>query len=259
MITILSDKESKLVEFISSKLNLSKKKAKEIIDQKRVFVNNKIVWISSYTIKPNDLITILSSKDGSYEIIYQDDDFIVISKGPNIVVDQEKLSLENILKKDFQNQDIKAIHRIDKDTTGLVLFAKNIQVFEYMKKNWKNVQKIYYCISYNEANFDFREIDLPIDGKIACSTVVNISKKNGLSLFKVRIFTGRKHQIRIHLSKIGYPILGDYIYGPKKSNILVNRPMLHSYKIEFDYKGKTMSFVSPLPSDMKGIILKYRL
>jgi len=255
-----ADQQCKLIDFLASKLSLSKNKVKSIIDRKKVFVNDKIVWIASYTLKPNDKIFVLPENDQNktFEIIFEDQNFIIVNKGCNLVVNESFDSLENKVRKMYGN-DVMALHRIDKDTTGVVVFAKNMQVFEKMKKQWDKVEKTYYCISIGEANFWFKEIDYPVFNKTALSTVVLVSKNNGLSLFKVRTFTGRKHQIRIHLSKMGYPILGDYVYGRKINNIKVPRQMLHAYKIEFNFEGKKIFAVAQLPDDMKKIIKKYGL
>ncbi|MFN4219385.1 MAG: RluA family pseudouridine synthase [bacterium] len=246
---------SKLVDFISQKLNISKNKAKEIIDQKRVFVNNKMIWISSFLLNPNDLVQIFPPKEIDFQVLYEDENFLVVSKGPNLTVDNDKNSLENILQKKF-NSYLKAVHRIDKDTTGVVVFAKNLKVFEEMKKNWNFVEKTYYCISINPANFSVMEIDKPVKGKPAISTVILISKNSKLSLFKVKTYSGRKHQIRIHLNYIGFPILGDYLYGPKVQPLKVSRQMLHAYKIDFPFAGKRITVKSTIPNDMMEIITK---
>lgn len=245
----------KLIDFISQKLNISKNKAKEIIDQKRVFVNNKMIWISSFLLNPSDMVQIFPSKEMDFKILYEDENFLIVSKGPNLMVNNHKNSLENILQKRF-NIYLQAVHRIDKDTTGIVIFAKSTQVFEEMKKNWGSVEKIYYCVAINPANFTIKEINIPIGGKRAISTVILISKNSKLSLFKVKTYSGRKHQIRIHLSSIGFPVLGDYLYGPKIQPLNVSRQMLHAYKIDFSFAGKRITVKSPIPKDMMDLINK---
>lgn len=257
---IVSSTTQKLVDFIADTLKISKNKAKEIVDQKRVFVNNKPVWIASHILKPSDVIEIAPPKEkyGQYQIVYEDENFIVIDKGPGLIVTDSNNSLENILRSKY-GPNIKAVHRIDKDTTGLVIFAKSMDIFNQMKEKWESVEKTYFCISLNEAGFKVKEISYPIGNKPALSTVILVSKNNGLSLFKVRTFTGRKHQIRIHLSKIGFPILGDYVYGPKRNNFRVSRQMLHAYKIHFSFQSKSLTLVSPLPEDMKRLIKEYGL
>lgn len=244
---------SKLIDFLSQKLNISKNKAKEIIDQKRVFVNNKMIWVSSFLLNPNDLVQILPPKETEIQVLYEDENFLIVSKGPNLMVDNDKNSLENILQRKFKIY-LKAIHRIDKDTTGVVLFAKSLKVFEEMKRKWNLVEKTYYCISINSAKFSVKEINIPVEGKSAISTVILISKNSKLSLFKVKAYTGRKHQIRIHLSSIGFPILGDYIYGPRVQPLKVSRQMLHAYKVDFPFEGKRIMVKSPIPEDMKQVI-----
>ncbi|MEN3015039.1 MAG: RluA family pseudouridine synthase [bacterium] len=251
--------QTTLLSYLSEKLNISKKSAKKIIDQKRVFVNNKIVWIGSYLVDPaKDRIIVLPEIKPNYEILYEDENFVIVSKSPNLVVDQHPNSLEAILKKQI-GKHVKAVHRIDKDTSGVVVFAKVYKVFEEVKSIWNTVEKTYYCICLNEPRFKVKEINYPVDGKSAISIVSVISKSRGLCLMKVRIFTGRKHQIRIHLSLIGHPVLGDYVYGPKVMNIMVARQMLHAYKIEFSFRGKVVRAISELPEDMNQIIHEYGL
>jgi 23S rRNA pseudouridine1911/1915/1917 synthase len=252
-----------LKDFIAESLKISKNQAKDIIDSRNVIVNNKRVWIASHNLKPGDVVEIIQSESkNDLKILYEDDYIIAIDKPPTIVSDKESSSAEDILRKKFKNNKIKAIHRLDKETSGVLLFAKDYKIFEKFKEIWenKNILKIYLAISHNEANFKDFTINQDIDGKQAITHLKVLNKGNGFTYFQVRIETGRKHQIRKHLANIRHPIVGDKIYGIKKfgNNLVkrVARQMLHSHKLVLPhpYLNKKIEITAPIPSDFKNVL-----
>jgi RluA family pseudouridine synthase len=257
----------KLVDFLSENLFISKNKAKKLVDSREVFVNNQRVWIASYILNRGDVVEyrdIFSFERGKIDIIYEDDFIIVVNKPPFIVTNEEENSVESFLRKEKGFESIRAIHRIDKETSGLVLFAKNNEVFEAYRKLWmkKEVKKVYLAISCGEAKFKEKRIVTPVDGKFALSLVKVVKIKNDFSMFEVEIKTGRKHQIRKHLASIGHPVVGDkeYYRGKIENDIVrsVPRQLLHSYKIEFycPFTGKPKKFFSPVPEDFNKFFSK---
>jgi 23S rRNA pseudouridine1911/1915/1917 synthase len=256
-----------LRSFLSSQLSISKNKAKSIIDSKNVWVNNKRVWIASHALKKQDIVEFNdvkqnndTKKDHSLrygKIIYEDDYIIAVNKPPLVLSDNEIHSQEQYLRDLRHDNRISAIHRLDKDTTGVILFAKNQDVREKFKELWndKKVQKVYYAISHHEADFEVKTLSTEIDGKNAVSHIDTISKKNGYSLFKINIETGRKHQIRIHLASIRYPVAGDKEYGFKSAdNELtksIRRQMLHAFEISYQcpFTGRNIKINAPLYPD----------
>ncbi len=254
----LVKKEQKLVDFVSQNLKISKKRAKSIIDEKNVFVNNKRVWIASHLLKKGDVVEFYIPKEKSKwniknNIIYEDEFIIAVNKPPFVESERKKGSVEDILRNFKKDKKILAIHRLDRETSGILLFAKNKKVFDKFKDLWrkKDVKKIYLAISHNEANFKKKVVNEPIDKKYAKSFIYTKRINNGFSLFEVEIITGRKHQIRIHLAKIRYPIVGDKVYGLKNlTNPLiknVKRQMLHASEISFFHpflKKKVKIFAS---------------
>jgi 23S rRNA pseudouridine1911/1915/1917 synthase len=256
--------ENSLRDFISQKLNISKNKSKDIIDSKNVFVNNKRIWIASRKLIPGDIVEIASSvyqnssdKKLEYQILYEDKFIIAVNKPPYILSNDNKESLESRLRKFRQNNNIQAIHRLDKDTSGVILFAKSRDVFEKYKKIWldRNIKKVYLAISHNEADFSNIIINREINGKKAVSKVALINKNNNFSCFKIEIKTGRTHQIRIHLASIRHPIAGDKEYGFKEiTNPAVKnipRQMLHSYQLFFNcpFTNNKIKIKAPIPTD----------
>lgn len=263
-----------LKTFISEKLNISRSKAKSLIDTKNIFVNKKRVFIATFLLKKGDVVFIPDKNPvkpcDTVEIIYQDDFIIAVNKPAGIITDKTNDSLENKLKNFLNNENIKAIHRLDKETSGVLLFAKDHKIFETFKNLWKEkkVKKIYFAISHNEADFIKKEIKIPIDNKNAESSIEKISSDNGLTLFKITTLTGRKHQIRIHLSKIGFPIVGDKIYGPniiKEENLRkVKRQLLHCCKLSFisPFTDRTIIIEAKIPDDFlifKNLIKKEKI
>lgn len=254
-----------LKEFVSESLKISKNKAKELIDSKNVFVNDRRIWMANHQLKSGDVVEINLEDERlvkNPQIVYEDDHIIGVNKPPFVVSDREDRSLESILRKYFNDESIKAIHRLDMETSGVLLFAKGEDVYERFKSLWeeKDIKKIYLAISHNEAEFSFKRVDRDIDGKEAISEIKLIRKSNGLSYFEVATLTGRKHQIRIHLSSIRHPIVGDKVYGPKKieHNLIkrVKRHMLHAYKIEFyhPFTKEKMIIRADIPQDFRNIL-----
>ena len=236
--------EIRLKDFVALQLGISKSRAKELIDSKTVFVNNKRVWISSHLLKSGDIVELpVLEKNEKWNIekniLYEDNFILAVNKPPFLESESKKGSVEDILRSYKKDKKIRAVHRLDRETSGVLLFAKNNAVFEKFKELWqeKKIKKQYLAISHTEANFRKKVVNIPVDGKYAKSFIYTVKISSGFSLFKVEIPTGRKHQIRIHLSKIRHPVVGDKLYGLKNITdpVLKNvkRQMLHSYQISF--------------------------
>lgn len=255
-----------LKSFLAQFLSISKSKAKELIDSKTVFVNSKRVWIATYELKPGDTVSADFKEDEPrtpnpelrhITVLFEDDNILAADKPAGIVTDKAGDSLENFLRKQTGNPKLCAIHRLDKETTGVNLFAKVFKVYEAYKDMWaeKEVEKTYYAVSTGEARFKQETISEPVEDKNAVSHVFLVSKGAGLLVFKIIMETGRKHQIRVHLKALGYPVLGDKTYGP---NIIqgewkktIKRQMLHAREIVFldPVNGKNVKIISPFPAD----------
>ena len=260
-LTVQRNKQD-LKTFLSENLKISKSRAKDIIDSRRVFVNDRRVWIATYGLKIGDVVSVEApehkkDKQDEVVILYEDESIIAANKPPDILADKEGDSLEALLRRQTENPGLRAIHRLDRETSGVILYAKNNEVFEAFKELWmeKNVEKIYYAISLKEASFTKRGVAVPIDGKRAVSHIELASKARGLSCFKVIIETGRKHQVRVHLASLGHPVLGEKFYNKdeikgdwQKS---IKRHMLHAYEIKFTspVSNKPIDIIAPFPGD----------
>ncbi|HRU39318.1 MAG TPA: RluA family pseudouridine synthase, partial [Candidatus Goldiibacteriota bacterium] len=238
-------------------------KAKRIIDSKSVFVNDRRVWMASHMLNPGDRVSVNTEAQDKpadeIRILYRDENIIAVDKAAGMLSDGNAGSVEDLLRKKMKNPGIRAIHRLDRDTTGVNLFAADTRIFEAYKRMWeeKEVTKKYLAICEGEARFSETMVKIPVDGKPAMSYVRTLSKGYGITVFGVEIQTGRKHQIRVHLSSLGHPVLGDKEYGEKtvrpgwKKDI--KRQMLHAAEISFvcPLSGKRIEIKPPLPADFK--------
>jgi RluA family pseudouridine synthase len=250
-----------LLNFIAQKLTLSKNKAKQLLDRRLVFVNKKRVWIASYQLNKGDVIEVVTRETASQEfkedsILLKDNQYLIVSKPPDIVTNGPE-SLEEQLRAYFQDSHIQAVHRLDKDTSGVVIFSMNKDAFERMKTLFKKnlIKKVYQVIVRGGVGKQAFTIDTPVKGQKAVSHVKLLKRGKEASFLEINIETGRTHQIRIHLAFIGHPVIGETEYDRKPIDhpLLrqIRRQMLHAYQISFvhPYTQKTVSVTADIPED----------
>ena len=211
-------------------------------------------------------------------IIYEDDYLLVLNKPANIAVHPSILHFDNSLSNGVKfyfdklglKKKIRIVNRLDRNTSGIVIFAKNEYIQECLIKQMKTneFKKEYLAIAKGILESKSGTLNFPIarkEGSIIERTVTSdgdsaithydvVKEFNNLSLVHIVLGTGRTHQIRVHFSHIGHPILGDTLYGSPSE--LINRQALHSYKLTFIHPvtKKVVSLEAPLPNDIKNII-----
>ena len=274
-------------QVVKNEFNMSNRLITKLKQNKLIYLNDKETYLDK-SISTGDVIkciinfnessdNIISTKM-DLKILYEDDYLLAVDKPFNMAVHPSILHYENSLSNGVKyyfesiglNRKIRPVIRLDRDTTGIVLFAKNEYIQECLIKqmNSKLFYKEYVAILEGLLEVSKGIINAPIarkDGSIierciaktgskAISHYEVINSKNNLSLVKFILETGKTHQIRLHSKHIGHPIIGDTLYG-NESN-LISRQALHCHKISFIHpitKNK-IEFVAPIPKDMKKAI-----
>ncbi|MDD4871094.1 MAG: RluA family pseudouridine synthase [Kiritimatiellae bacterium] len=234
-----------LQDFLAGRLDLSRNKAKQIIDSRTVFVNRKRIWMARHSLRSGDRIE-LPDKDTSYTpsaavkatILYEDDDYMVVNKPAGILSNGQK-SFEERLRKQLNLPSLRAVHRLDKDTSGSFLLAKNQAALERIIPLFQQraVIKIYEAIVAGQVEPRIQTINTPIDNQPAITHLRVILGNRYASHLQLSIETGRTHQIRKHLLSIDHPVLGDKNYGTRlpasAHTISITRQMLHATSLQF--------------------------
>ncbi len=253
-----------LIDFLAQKLGLSKKKTKSLIDSRCVFVNSKRTWMARHMLQSSDIVEVhapakIAPERGTFKLLYKDAHYLVVDKPAGLLTNGSPDSLEGLLKKDSKAEFPKAVHRLDTGTSGCVLLARDALAAENILPFFREhkVRKVYRAIVLGQVRQQSNRIETPIKGKTA-KTEFQILKSTRLAtLMKVRIATGRTHQIRIHMSSIGHPVAGDRTYAPSKlpDDVLrhIPRQMLHAETLTFPspFTGKEIACKAALPKDFK--------
>ena len=265
---------------ISHRLLLTLKKENSIYcNEIHVFTNHIIKYMDNIKIDldyEESSDNIVPTKI-NLDIIYEDNAFLILNKPSGIPVHPSynyySTSLSNGVKYYFNKiglkKKIRPVNRLDKDTSGIVIFAKNEYIQESLIKQMetKQLEKEYIAAVSGVLNEKISTIDAPIarkeksiierqviyNGERAITHYKVLDELNDYSIVLFSLETGRTHQIRVHSAFIGHPILGDTLYG-KESN-LINRQALHAYKFQFIHPitKETVCFTAPLPDDMSFI------
>jgi RluA family pseudouridine synthase len=267
------DRGERLQNFLKKHLEetVSGKAIKKLIDSYGCSINGKKQLFSSYKVQAGDLIEVSlshleSNVDSSVVVLHETSNYLICSKGINTPSD------EILFRKLLKREDLFLVHRLDKDTTGLIVVAKNNSSKIYFEELFKKreIKKIYHAISEGNA----KEADFKVEnyvGKIAsyqgqsiwgrvskesglfASTYFRVLKKvNKTALLECQPTTGRTHQIRVHLSESSLPIVGDYHYAKELRFFYASkRPLLHAYSISFkdQQTNEIVEYKAPYPED----------
>ena len=264
-----------LIEFLKKMFsNLSKNSVKSLLHNEKVFVNGNMTTKYNYELNIGDVVEIREKVAKNIDIIYEDKDIIVINKPSGLLTvatEKEKnktayhLVME-YLKKKNKNNRIFIIHRIDKDTSGIIMFAKNERAKHLYQDNWNDIVKkrCYYAVidgkmenkegtikSYLKENGNMVYSVKDRSGKLAITEYKVLKERKNISLLDINLKTGRKNQIRVHMKENKTPILGDLKYGEKSK--LINRLALHAYKLELvnPVTKKLLTFEINMPNEFK--------
>ena len=279
------DDNTTIAHILRKRLKISSRLLNKLKMNEKILVNNIPVF-SNYIVHTSDNILVkidfeeidnIIPQNLPIEVLYEDDYLLAVNKPAGIVVHPSSYHPDNTLANRVKyylnnNKKIRAINRLDRDTSGIVLFAKNEYIQELMIQD-KNIQKEYLAIvkgtlkekqgtisekiARKQGSIMEREIN-NVNGQTAITHYNLIKemkiKNEDYSLLELKLETGRTHQIRVHLKYIGNPILGDSLYDTKSE--LINRQALHAYKLTCSHpiNKSHIEIVAPMPNDMNEII-----
>jgi RluA family pseudouridine synthase len=252
------------------------REARRLIEAGLVFVDGKRC-VEARRVAEGARIVIHSdapeNRTEALRILYEDADLIAVDKRPGQHVNETETSSVLSLVEQLREKDARVVHRLDRETSGVVVLAKGSEMAEVLSRAFRErrTKKTYLAIA--AGSVDDGLIDLPIAddkrrtraqcvsarGKPAQTEVRTIARKDGLSSLELHPITGRTHQIRVHLSHLGAPIAGDTLYGgPLKvrigeQEIAISRVLLHASALAMPVRGKTLEFFSPIPEEMRRI------
>lgn len=252
---------------------------KDYLKHRQVMVGSNVTTRFDLPLNPGDEVKINTTREFQtfshprLRLVYEDDDIIVVDKGYGLlsmgtdkVKDGTAYSIlrEYVKRKDPRNK-IFIVHRLDRDTTGLMMFAKTQQAKETMQHNWNNmvIERRYVAVvegtldpekgeirSYlaENAAHEVYSTNNPEEGQLAVTYYTTLRTRAPYSLVELSLATGRKNQIRVHMKDAGHPIVGDRRYGAKSSPI--HRLCLHAATLRFVHPvtRRDMNFTSPLPA-----------
>jgi 23S rRNA pseudouridine1911/1915/1917 synthase len=296
---------SRIDAFLASRVaRLSRTRIQRAIEDADVLVGDRAVK-PSYRVRPGDVIEIdlpepppldLTPEAIPLRIVFEDDDLIVVDKAAGMVVHPgagvERGTLANALAYHFNSLSAAAgrirpgiVHRIDKETSGLMVAAKNDAAHERLSDQFRDrkVFKMYTALVYGRTKDDRGEITARLGRSLrnrtrmavlgggagrAAHTIFKVTARySEFTLLDVEIRTGRTHQIRVHLSHIGHPVVGDAVYGGGRENSIrdqearravknLGRHFLHSTRLAFAHprSGERLEFASPLPSELSSLL-----
>jgi 23S rRNA pseudouridine1911/1915/1917 synthase len=293
-IEIISEESEVRVDvYLSRLINRSRNFCGNLISDKLVCVNDSFIK-PSYKVKKGDKLNIvvpketepdLTPKKIDFEILYETKDFAIINKPAGITVHPAPGNYDNTLVngliyhfklEGFDDIRPGIVHRLDKDTSGLMIIAKHGEAKEKLSALFEKrlIEKAYLAVCYGNPSWETKTIELCMgrshsdrkkmavrrDGRYSKSVIKVIWRSSNIFLAKIFIYTGRTHQIRLHMSHLGFPLIGDEVYGNKLSKkINFDRQALHSSFLKFNnpFDKKDVICFSELPNDIMIFLSKF--
>lgn len=251
--------------------------------------NGQLVFVNE-TVAVGDVIAVMVHEDEEETVVpeemplvirYEDEDLMVIAKPAGLVVHPTGNHAGGTLangviaywKKRGERRKFRAVNRLDKDTSGLLIVAKNQWAHEQFSRmqQERTLHRVYRAVAEGELDEDTGTIDAPIglsensfitrqvrpDGQAALTRYRVLARGNGMSFVELTLLTGRTHQIRVHMSSLGHPLAGDDLYGGGRTQI--GRQALHAARLSFVHprSGVRMEWSEPLPADMLDVVTRF--
>ena len=279
LLTFKVTKEAVLIEFVMEKMyGISRNRAKALITNRVVLVNNAITTHPLTELKAGQVVQIDRSKrkmsfhSNELDIVYEDPYLLIIDKHPGLLSMSNnsrqqtvQTVLNRYLEKGGGRNTSHLVHRLDRDTSGLMVYAKDVQTQQSLINGWQQLVTDRRYIALVEGELEnsrgriqswltedkrFITHSSLVDngGKLAVTHYEVVASSNGYSLVECELETGRKNQIRVHMADLGHPVVGDHKYGSE--NDPIRRLGLHAYMLCFVHPvtGKHMRFETPVPA-----------
>ncbi len=292
--TVLHVKDATpLMEFLLSKMGgMTRTSIKQLLGQRRVKVGDAIQTRPDYMLQPGNQVTLLHGRGNAQlkhpklRIVYEDSDLIVVNKQPGLLTvaanaKSSETTALSILKahvrRDNPRANIFVVHRLDRETSGLLIFARTQELQQYMRTYWRELVKERTYIALTEGIIEPREGKIttwltedpnnavvyssPVDngGNIAITNykTLRTSTDGQYTLVELKLETGRTNQIRVHMQSIGHPVVGDRKYGNGNEFSPIDRLCLHAKALAFIHPAteQIVRFESPTPKEFNRIIL----
>ncbi len=285
----IQENDKTVKSILTEKFKFSKRLSKKLELNDKILLNGKAVKLNKSIFVGDELSIEFDEKEDEYDavdipiqIIYEDDNLLIVNKQPYIVVHPTRSHQNNTIangvayyyKQNNISRKVRFVNRLDMNTSGIVIIAKNPYAHNAIANQMKSnsVEKFYYAIVEGITEKDEGIINEPIlrlnpediirvvhpSGK-ECITEYKAEKRyNNMTLVKLKLITGRTHQIRVHMKHIGHPIVGDTLYG-NKSN-LIDRQALHCYEMKFKHPitNEEMLITCSMPEDMRRLMNRFR-
>lgn len=273
--------ETTLLEFLMSELaGISRNKAKDILAGHGITVDRRNTTRFDEPLHPGQVVRVSKHKRSNQllnryvKIVYEDKDLVVIEKSEGILsmpATAKQYSAKQVLDEYFQKRHFKCtahtVHRLDRETSGLMMYAKNLEIAKILEENWHDIvfDRRYVAVvsgqlereggtieswlKDNKAYVTYSSPEDPGGGKYAITHFHTLKTTPERSLVELKLETGRKNQIRVHMQDIGHPVQGDSKYGDGSNPI--GRLCLHAYRLDFYHPrtGEVMNFETPFPRD----------
>lgn len=257
-----ADRRESLVECLSRRASLSRRKAKQLLDRKRVRVNGRPVWMARHSLRPGDRVEAaleILERAPDPEILYRDGHIVVVDKPPGLLSVGRNSCIEGLA--DRLKCRVFPVHRLDRDTSGCLVAALTSPAEEHLLAQFKQreTSKTYWTVAAGRPRESKGCIRTRLDGKEAETAYRVLHQASKTALLEVRIGTGRKHQIRRHLAGMHCPVLGDPQYGLKDQPRLHPAPRrmaLHALELSFRHptSGDPRTFRTPPPKDFGEVL-----
>lgn len=280
---------SKLMDFLMKEMHgISKNRVKDLLKGHAVEVDKKLTTQFDYEVHPGQIVRISKHKNKTdllnkfVRIIYEDHDIIVVHKSEGILsmgANPSQYSVKTVLDEYFKKRHFKCtahvVHRLDRETSGLLIYAKNIEIQQILIRDWHHIvyDRRYIAIlsgkmikeggtirSWLKDSKSYITYSSPVDngGKEAITHYHTLKTKNEYSLVELRLETGRKNQIRVHMKDLGFPVAGDTKYGDGKNPL--GRLCLHAFRLIFTHPrtGENMEFETPYPQKFLHLFEKQK-